>query len=197
MKAIRSIFLIALAAALPVLAADAPAPQTFSIDKAHSDVSFRVRHMMSNVRGAFDDFDGMINIDRTNLANSTVNFTIQAKSVDTRNENRDNHLRSGDFFDVEKFPTITFKSKKITAAGKDQYNVVGDFTMHGVTKEITIPVRSFGFANDGRGGVKTGFEITTTLNRKDYGIVWNKAIDNGTLLGDDVEVAINIEANAK
>lgn len=197
MKATRSLLFIALAAALPLFAADAPKFETFSIDKAHSDASFKVRHMMSNVTGSFNDFDATINLDRAKLENSNVDFTIQTTSIDTRNDNRDKHLRSADFFDVEKFPTITFKSKKIVPAGKNAFNVTGDFTMHGVTKEITIPVNVLGFAKDGRGNTKAGFEINTTVNRKDFGIVWNRNLDEGgVLLGDDVQVAINLEATS-
>src|SRR5204863_220533 len=137
--------------------------------------------------------DAVVNLDRANPAKSNIEFTIQTTSVDTGNEGRDKHLRSADFFDVEKFPAITFKSTSIAAKGKDSYDVTGDFTMHGVTKRITLPVSFLGFAKTQRGD-KAGFELETTLNRKDYGIEWNRALDEGGfMLSDDVKVDINLE----
>ncbi|HEX2834055.1 MAG TPA: YceI family protein [Thermoanaerobaculia bacterium] len=200
MKVIR-VLLFAALAATPLLAqtpAAAPATEAWSIDKAHSMTQFKVRHMMANVVGQFRDFDANINVDRANLANSTVEFTIQATSIDTGNTNRDEHLRSADFFDVAKFATITFKSTSIKAKSKDSFDVTGDFTMHGVTKRVTIPVTFLGFGKDARGNEKAGLEIETTLNRKDYGVVWNRNLDEGgLLLGDDVKVMINLELNKK
>ncbi len=193
MKLIRSIVLISVVAALPLLAQES-ATEAFGIDKAHSMAGFRIRHMMSSVTGNFRDLDAVINIDRANPAKSSVEFTIQAKSIDTGNTNRDDHLRSADFFDVAKFPTITFKSKSVKAKSKNEFDVTGDLTMHGVTKEVTLPVSFLGFAKTSRGEL-AGFEIETTLNRKDYGIIWNRALDEGgVVLGDDVKVTINIEA---
>jgi polyisoprenoid-binding protein YceI len=184
-----------LAAAVAVPAVPAHAADVYTIDKGHSEVSFQVRHLVTNVRGRFNDFAGTVNLDPANLANSTVEFTIQATSIDTGVADRDNHLRNPDFFDVAKFPTITFKSKSIKATGKDQYAVTGTFTMHGVTKEITLPVTFLGTAKDPWGGTRAGFETNTTIDRKEYGIVWNKALDaGGTILSDDVKVAVNLEA---
>jgi polyisoprenoid-binding protein YceI len=200
MKLNRSVLALALAlTAAPLFAADAPAGEIYTIDKSHSSTQFKVRHMMANVTGRFGDFDAAINLDRAKPANSSVEFTIQATSIDTGNEGRDKHLRTADFFDVEKFPTITFKSTSIKASGaKDVYDVTGNLTMHGVTKQVTLPVTFLGFGKDGRGTPKVGFEIETTVNRKDYGIVWNKTLDEGgVLLGEDVKVSINIEANGK
>lgn len=176
----------------------APATETWTVDKAHSMATFKVRHMMSNVSGNFRDFDANINIDRANPANSSVDFTIQATSIDTGNTNRDEHLRTADFFDVAKFPTIAFKSTSVKAKSKTDFDVTGDLTMHGVTKRVTLPVSFLGFGKDPRGNEKGGFEIDTTLNRKDYGIVWNRAIDEGgLLLGDDVKVSISLEVGKK
>jgi polyisoprenoid-binding protein YceI len=200
MKLNRSVFALALAlTAAPLFAADAPAGEVYTVDKAHSSTEFKVRHMVSNVTGRFGDFDASINLDRAKPSNSSVEFTIQATSINTGNEGRDKHLRSADFFDVEKFPTITFKSTAVKPSGtKDVYDVTGNLTMHGVTKQITLPVSFLGFARDGRGTPKVGFELETTLNRKDYGIVWNKTLDEGgVLLGEDVKVSVNIEANGK
>ena len=185
--------------ALTLMAAPLFAAEVFTIDKGHSSATFKVRHMMANFTGRFTDFAGTINIDRAKPAASSVEFTIQAASIDTDSEGRDKHLKSADFFDVEKFPTITFKSTEIKPSGKkDVYDVTGDFTMHGVTKRITLPVTALGFGKNGRGMPVAGFEIETTLNRKDYGIVWNRNIDEGgILLGDDVKIAVNIEAIAR
>lgn len=177
-------------AALPLLA------DTYNIDKAHSEANFRVRHLVGKVSGRFDDFAGTINADPKTPTASTVQFTIKAGSINTGNADRDKDLRSAEFFDVEKYPEITFKSVSIKKTSrKDVYDVTGDLTMHGVTKRITIPVEFLGFAKDPWGNDRAGFTLSTTLNRKDYGINWNKALDNGGfLLGDDVEININIEA---
>lgn len=191
MKAIR-IFTAALAlAATPLLAA----ADTWTVDRAHSDVAFSIRHLVSNVSGKFNDFSGTVNADAANPALSSVEFTIQATSIDTGNENRDKHLRSADFFEVDKYPTITFKSTSIKPTKtKNLYNVTGTLTMKGVSKTVTLPVEFLGTVKDPGGNEKAGFSTQITLNRKDYGITWNKALDNGgALLGDDVKVQINLE----
>jgi polyisoprenoid-binding protein YceI len=200
MKIVRT-FLLALFLAVPVLAqqqAAAPAAESWTIDKAHSSAQFKVRHLMANVTGRFKDFDAVINLDRAKPAGSSIEFTIQAASVDTNNNNRDEHLRTPDFFDVAKHPAISFKSTAIKERSKDLYDVTGDFTMHGVTKRITIPVQFLGFGRGPGGSEKAGFEINTTINRKDYGVIWNRNLDEGgVLLGDDVKVTINLELNKK
>lgn len=186
--------LAAAIAASALLALPAEAAEVYNLDKGHSEVSFQVRHLVTNVRGRFNDFEGTVNLDPANLAQSSVDFKVKAESIDTASADRDKHLRSADFFDVEKYPEITFKSKSIKAAGKDRYDVTGTFTMHGVSKEITLPVTFLGTAKDPWGGTRAGFETATTLDRKEYGIVWNKALDSGgTILSDDVKVAINLE----
>jgi polyisoprenoid-binding protein YceI len=193
MKYFRTTIILMFLAALPLFAADA-----FNIDKAHSSAEFKIRHMVGNVTGKFNDFAGVVNIDKANPAASSVEFTIQASSIDTGNANRDQDLRSANFFEVEKFPTITFKSEKIAAKGKDSYDVTGDLTMHGVTKKVTLPVEFLGFVKDPWGNDRGGFEISTTLNRKDFNLVWNKALDQGgMLLGDDVKVNVNLEVVKK
>jgi polyisoprenoid-binding protein YceI len=181
-------------AALPALAE----METFTFDKGHTLVGFRIRHFVSKVEGRFNKFDGTIMLDRQNPSASKVDLTIQADSIDTANENRDKDLRSDNFFDVAKFPTITFKSTKVTPKGGDNYDVTGDFTMHGVTKTITVPVRHGGFVKTGQ-GEKAGFEtVNFTINRKDYGITWNRTMDAGSvMLGDDVEINVQVEANKK
>jgi polyisoprenoid-binding protein YceI len=174
----------------PVAAAD-----TLTIDKSHSEVGFRIRHLVSKVAGRFADFSGTITADAAKPEMSAVQFTIQAGSIDTANAKRDEHLRSADFFDVAKFPTIEFKSRKVTPAGKDRYDVAGTLTMHGVSRDVTLPVGFLGLAKDPWGNERAGFELALTLNRKDYGIVWNTTLDSGgLLLGEDVAVAINLEA---
>lgn len=189
---VAALFVAALAAT-PLFAAD-----TYTIDKVHSDVSFQVRHFVSKVRGDFADFEGTIQVDQARPEASSVVFTIKAASISTKNEGRDKHLNSPDFFDTAKFPEISFKSTKIAPAGKDKYNVTGNFTMHGVTKEITLPVTFTGTAKDPRGDERAGFELATTLNRKDYGVNWNKALDNGSfMLSDDVAVTISLETVKK
>jgi polyisoprenoid-binding protein YceI len=193
MKYFRTTIVLMFLAALPLFAADA-----FNIDKAHSSAEFKIRHMVGNVTGKFNDFAGVVNIDKANPAASSVEFTIQASSIDTGNANRDQDLRSANFFEVEKYPTITFKSEKIAAKGKDSYDVTGDLTMHGVTKKVTLPVEFLGFVKDPWGNDRGGFEISTTLNRKDFNLVWNKALDQGgMLLGDDVKVNVNLEVVKK
>ena len=184
-------FALATLVAVPSFAAD-----TYAVDAGHSEVSFQVRHLVTNVRGRFNDFNGTINLDPANLEKSSVEFRVQAASIDTAHADRDKHLRAEDFFHVEKYPEITFKSTSIKKTGKDTYAVTGDFTMRGVTKRITLPVTYLGTARDPWGNDKAGFETAITLDRKDYGIVWNTAVDNGgVILGDEVKIAVNLEAN--
>jgi polyisoprenoid-binding protein YceI len=185
--------LVLAAAAAPLFAAD-----TFTIDKAHSDASFTIRHFVSKVHGRFGDFDGAIQIDAAKPEASSVVFTIKTASISTNDPKRDDHLRTPDFFDAAKFPELTFKSSKVAPAGKDRYDVTGTLTMRGVSKEITIPVAFLGYAKDPWGNERAGFELSTKLNRKDYGINWNKVLDaGGTMLGDDVDVTVSLETVKK
>ena len=182
------------AAALSLLAALPVSAETYTIDAGHSEVGFKIRHLVSNVRGRFNEFSGTINMDPKNIQNSSVEFRIKAESIDTNQANRDKHLRAEDFFHVEKYPEIVFKSDSVKPAAKDKYNVTGTLTMRGVSKKVTLPVTYTGEVKDPWGNVKAGFETSTTLNRKDYGIVWNQAVDNGgVILGDDVTIEINLE----
>src|SRR5262249_38631640 len=142
----------------PVPAAD---PETYTIDKAHSEAAFQVRHLVTRVRGRFKDFGGTIRLEPAHPERSSVAFAIEAASIDTDVPDRDAHLKSPDFFDVEKFPTITFVSSQIQPAGGDRYQVTGTFTMRGVSKEITLPVTFLGFAKDPWGNEKAGFELET------------------------------------
>lgn len=171
---------------------------TYTIDQAHSDVSFKVRHLVSKTAGQFTEFHGSIVADFENLDASSVEFTIDAASIDTQNEDRDKHLRSEDFFNVETFPEIIFTSSKITKSGEQSFAVTGTLTMHGVAKTVTLPVTFLGKIKGPRGGTVAGWEIETTLDRKDFGIIWNRALDaGGMILGDEVEITINLETQGK
>ena len=194
MKNPRSLFVAALAlAASPTLAGD-----IYAVDKGHSEATFTIKHLVSKVSGRFNDFGGNITLDPAKPEASSVEFTIKTASINTDNADRDKHLKTPDFFDVEKNPEITFKSSKVILAGKDKYNVDGTLTLRGVSKQVTLPVEFQGFVKDPWGNEKAGFAVETTLNRKDYGMVWNKTLDQGgDLLGDDVKVVINLEAAKK
>ena len=183
---------VVLALAAPALAA----AETYNFDKAHTNVGFQVRHIFTMVSGRFTDYAGAIQVDRAKPESSSVEFTIQATSIDTNEPRRDQHLRSADFFDVANFPTITFKSSSVKPNGKDGFLVTGDLTMRGVTKPVTLPVTLLGEGKDPMGNEKMGLETAVTLNRKDFGLVWNRALETGGMLvGDEVKVQISIEAN--
>ena len=171
------------------------APQTFVVDKGHSEASFKVRHLLSKTPGRFTDFSGRIQLDPEKLEASSVEFRVSAASVDTDLEDRDKHLRSADFFDVEKHPEIVFRSQSIKKTGKDRYDVLGTLSIRGIEKVITLPVTFFGQTRDPWGNERAGFATEVTLNRKDFGMVWNKALDQGGfILGDEVWVTLEIEA---
>jgi len=184
------------------LVAQQPAPantvEIWSVDKSHSVAAFEIRHLMSIVAGNFRDFSADIAIDRASPEKSSIELTIQAKSIDTGTPRRDDHLRSSEFFDVEKFPTITFKSTEVHAKSSTEFEVIGDLTMHGVTRRITLPVTFLGFGKDGNGTMRCGFAMTSTIHRKDFGIVWNRDIPGGGIvLGDEVKVSFHFEAMQK
>jgi len=188
-RPIVTLAVAAVACAAPALAAD-----TYAIDTAHSNVTFEIRHLMSKVTGTFDDFDGTFVIDWDAPGASTVEFTIKAASIDTRNEKRDEHLRSPDFFDVANHPEITFKGSEITKVDGNTYHVHGTLTMRGVSKDVILPVTYLGEVVDPWGNTKVGFEVETELDRKEYGIVWNKTLDaGGMILGDEVEIEIDLQ----
>jgi polyisoprenoid-binding protein YceI len=169
---------------------------TYTFDKAHSFIGFKVKHMgLIDVPGYFRDFTGTVNYDAADATRSTVEFSAKATSVDTGVAGRDNHLRSADFFEVEKFPEITFKSTKVAKHGNDLH-ITGDFTMKGVTKSITFEFDLTGFVKDQRGGAKIGISADTKINRRDYGINYGTNMPNGTpTLSDIVEVDLEIEVN--
>lgn len=179
-----------LAAALPALAGD-----TYKIDATHSEIGFKVRHFLSKTPGRFAKFQGTIQIDDKDMAKSSVDVSIDVASISTDNENRDKHLKSPDFFDAEKFPVITFKSTSVKEMAKGQLEVTGDFTMRGVTRKITFPITNLGTQASPM-GVRAGFvDGTLRINRKDFGVIWNKVLDNGgTMLSDEVDITLNVEA---
>ncbi len=185
---------LSLALLLPALAAAAPV--TYKVDTNHSGVGFSIRHFVTNTPGRFKDFDGTIKYDKANPAASSVEFTVKAASIDTASDDRDKHLKSADFFDVEKFPTWTFTSTKVTAKDADTLEVTGNMTIKGVTKQVTIPVDVLGSVKTPR-GEKAGFESSFKINRKEFGVDWNNVMDSGPVLGDDVKVTISIEANGE
>jgi polyisoprenoid-binding protein YceI len=186
----------ALLAAILVAGSPAFAAETYQFDKAHTTVGFRVRHIFTMVSGRFADFAGTIHVDRARPESSSVEFTIQSTSIDTGEPRRDQHLRSADFFDVANHPTITFKSTSVAPEGKDAFLVTGDLTLHGVTKAVTLPVSLLGEGKDPMGNEKMGLETAVTIDRKDFGLTWNRALEaGGMLVGDEVEVQISIEAN--
>jgi len=184
------------AAGLFVAAASPAQAQTWTIDSSHSAAHFAVRHMMvSTVRGDLGKITGTVTFDPAKPAAGSIEATIDATGIDTREPGRDKHLKSADFFDVEKFPTITFTSKKIEAAAGGGFKLTGDLTMKGVTKEVVLDVEPLRpQIKDQRGNARTGTAATTKLNRQDFGITWSRTLDGGGLVvSDEVSVTIDVE----
>jgi polyisoprenoid-binding protein YceI len=171
---------------------------TYQIDTAHTGAYFKIRHMMiANVGGRFSNVSGTINFDPSNLAASSIDATIDSTSIATGQPPRDAHLKGPDFFDVEKHPTITFKSKKITADGSG-YKATGDFTFRGVTKEVTFNVDAVSpEMKDPWGSQRRGTSATATIDRRDFGLVFNAPVDGGVMLGDDVKITLDVEMTRK
>jgi polyisoprenoid-binding protein YceI len=187
-------FRSAMLSALVVLIAVPAVAGTWTIDKSHSVLDFKIRHIFSKTGGEFGDWGGTLEFDPANPSSLSANVTVQTASIDTDNDDRDQHLRSDDFFDVEKYPTITFVSDR-TENRDGQWYLIGDFTMLGVTREIEIPFEFLGAGANPWGQTVAGFSGSVTINRKDYGMVWNKALDaGGALLGEDVTIDLEIEA---
>jgi len=168
----------------------------WQIDNTHSQVTFSVRHMMvSTVKGQFKLLSGKLEIDEQHPENSWVEAEVDATSIDTRDERRDGHLRSPDFFDAANYPTITFKSTKVEAAGKHEYRVTGDLTLHGVTRQVTFDAEYSGQLKDHYGMQRAGLSAKATINRKDFGLNWNQALESGgVLVGDKVTIEIDLAA---
>ncbi len=168
----------------------------WNFDLAHSSVNFHVRHLMvSKVHGRFTLWGGSLEIDEDDITKSRVDVTIDAASVDTREDKRDTHLKSADFFDVERFPTLTFKSTSVEKVSADEISITGDLTLHGVTKSVKLAVELGGQAKDPWGGIRTGFSAKTSINRKDFGLGWNAVLETGgVLVGEKIEITLEIEA---
>jgi polyisoprenoid-binding protein YceI len=169
---------------------------TYTIDPAHSSADFKVRHLMvSNVRGEFSGISGTVAFDDQTPANSKVEAKIPAATVQTRDAQRDTHLKSADFFDVEKFPEITFVSKKVEKAGDGEHKVTGDLSIHGVTREVVLEVEGpTPEIKDPWGVTRMGASAKTKINRKDFGLVWNGPLETGgVLVGDNVDIQLDLE----
>jgi len=188
--------LLALLSAL-LIAHSAFAADTFVFDKAHSAVGFQVRHLFSKVPGKFDDFSGQIQLDEANPEQSSVEVTIKTASVDTGVKMRDDDLKSPNFFDVIKFPEITFKSTAVKRTGENTADVTGNLSMHGVTKEIVLKVELLGKGAGMQGAITSGWDAGTVLKRSDFGLSWNKVIEGTQVVGDDVQIELQIEADKK
>ncbi len=181
----------------------------YKVDPAHSSVNFKIRHLLSKVSGKFKDFEGEFDFDEKKPDLAKGEMRIKVSSLDTGNEKRDEHLKSGDFFDAKKFDTIKFVSKKFVKVSDGKYKLTGPMTMRGITKDVTFDVSYLGtMEKDPFGNKRAAFEASTKINRKDFGIIWNKSVDetlqdkaskvmSKTMLGDDVEIDISVEATAK
>ena len=168
---------------------------TWNIDYAHSEITFSARHMMiSKVRGRFEDWAGVVNYDADNPANTTVDITIQTDSINTKEAQRDGHLRSGDFFNAETYPTMTFKSTRVEQDDANSGRLIGDLTIRDVTKEVVLDVEYSGTGQNPWGMTIAGFSASTTINRKDWGLNWNVALEaGGWLVSDKITIEIDLE----
>jgi polyisoprenoid-binding protein YceI len=173
----------------------ADATSTWNIDPSHASVEFSVRHLMiSTVKGRFSDVLGRVVSDHSDLTKSQVEVTIGVNSIDTREAQRDTHLRSPDFFDAEKFPTITFRSTRVADVSNGNFKLIGDLTIHGVTREVALDVVAEGRGKDPWGGERAGFSVTGKIKRSDFGLVWNQVLETGGVaVGDEVKIAIDVE----
>jgi polyisoprenoid-binding protein YceI len=177
------------------------APQAFAqnakwaLDRSHSGLAFSVAHMVvSETTGRFDDFNVMMMADHDDFSDAKIDVMIKVESVNTDDKKRDGHLKSPDFFDVAKFPTMAFKAKELKQVGDKKYKLSGDFTMKGVTKPVELDVRLGGIMKDKQGKTRAGFKVTGTINRQDFGVKWNSMLDNGgAVVGDEVELRANLE----
>jgi len=186
---------IVLTSALILATALGSQAQTWNFDKAHSNIGFSAKHMLiANVRGQFQDYEGMVSFDGKDLENGSAEITIDVKSINTNNERRDNHLRSSDFFEVDQFPIISFKSTKITKTGENEFQMTGDLTIKGITKPVTLDCVFNGMITDPRGNLRAGFDATGTIKRHDFDIAWdNKLQDGSFIVGEDIKLDIHAE----
>jgi polyisoprenoid-binding protein YceI len=168
---------------------------SWQIDKAHTNIMFSVRHMMiTKVRGSFEKFDGTVELDPEHPENTRVDVSVETASINTRDEQRDAHLRSADFFNAEAFPLMTFQSKRVELTGKENARLIGDLTIRGVTHEVALNVEYNGMLKNPWGKTSAGFAAAAKINRKDWDLTWNVALETGgVLVGDEVEIAIELE----
>jgi polyisoprenoid-binding protein YceI len=168
----------------------------WTLDTAHSGVTFSVRHMVvAKVRGRFADWRGTLELDEADLSRSRVDVEIDARSIDTGNAQRDEHLRSADFLDVQQFPTLRFESRRVETAGADGLRIVGDLTLHGVKREVTLDVERGGNAKDPWGNQRAGFAAKLSILRSDYGLTWNQALETGgVLVADRIDIELDVQA---
>lgn len=173
----------------------APATTTWNIDAAHSEVGFEVKHLMiAKVRGRFAGVTGSISLDESDITASSVDVSIDVATIDTRQEQRDAHLRSADFFDAENFPTLTFRSRRVDATS-DDLRITGDLTIRGTTREVVLTATNEGRANDPWGGERIAFSAQTKIDRRDFGLTWNQALEaGGVAVGHDIKISIEVEA---
>ncbi len=188
----KRILALSLALAAP---AAALAQSTWNIDPTHSHAGFTVRHLViSNVQGQFQKVTGTVKLDEKDVTKSTVEAAIDTTTIDTRVPDRDKHLKSPDFFDVEKYPSITFKSTKVESAGQGKLKVTGDLTMHGVTKPVVLAVEGpTAEIKDPWGNARRGLSATATINRRDFGLNWSKVVEAGPVVGDEVKIDLEAE----
>ena len=168
---------------------------TWAIDPVHSSVEFAVRHLMiTTVKGRFTDVKGTVILDSAQPGRSSVDITVAVASIDTREAQRDAHLRSADFFDVEKFPTLTFRSTAVRELSPEAFKLVGDLTIHGVTREVVLDVAAEGRSKDPWGGERAGYSATTKIKRSDFGLTWNQLLETGGLaVSDDVRITLDVQ----
>jgi polyisoprenoid-binding protein YceI len=168
---------------------------TWTLDPAHSEVEFKVRHMMiSNVRGSFNELEGTIHLDESDFGASSVDVALEAASIDTGNEDRDNHLRSADFFDVENHPNLRFTSKRVEGT-PDDFRILGSLTIRGETREVELKGEELGRGTDPWGNPRVGFRAATKISRQDFGLTWNQALETGgVLVGDEIRISLEVQA---
>jgi polyisoprenoid-binding protein YceI len=180
-----------------LIAHSALAADTYVFDKLHSTIGFQIRHLFSKVPGKFADFAGQIQLDEANPEQSSVEVTIKTASIDTGVKMRDDDLRSPKFFDVKKFPEITYKSTAVKKTGENTFDVTGNLAIHGVTKEVVLKVELLGKGAGPKGSTLSGWDASTALKRSDFGLTWNQVIEGTQMVGDDVQIELHVEADKK
>lgn len=177
-------------------AATSSAGTVWKIDPAHSEIGFSVKHLMiANVRGHFGSVEGEISFDENDVEHSSVNVQIDAASIDTREPRRDEHLRSPDFFDVLRFPRLSFHSNRVQRTGDDRLRVSGELTIRDVSRQVVLDVRQEGRGQDPWGGERAAFTATTSIDRRDFGLTWNQALETGgVLVGNEIRITLEVEA---